>query len=138
MTLYDRYMNGETESVYVDIERMGKTAFSPDNFADIEKVLKETFERVAFNLDIIHKELVAIDYLFKSHFEYNFQRPLHNPLPDTEKLLTTLDKSMKRFGFIPQSLKMFYRIVGGCNFAWDYDTNEDYLELCRPNTNHKP
>ena len=127
MTLYDRYINGETESVYVDIDSMGKTAFSPGNFSDIEKVLKETFQRVAFNLDIIFHELTAFNYLFKTQFEYNFQRPLHKPLADTEELLARLDKSTRQFGFVPQSLKAFYRIVGGCNFAWDYDTNENYI-----------
>jgi hypothetical protein len=127
MTLYDRYMKGETESVYADIESMEKTVFSPDNLSDIEKVLKETFQRVAFNLDIIFNELVAINYLFKTHFEYNFQRPLHMPLADTEKLLTKLDMSTSRFGFVPQSLKTFYRVVGGCNFTWDYETNESYI-----------
>jgi hypothetical protein len=127
MTYYDRYMNGETESVYADIESIGKTAFASDNLTDIEKVLNETFQRVAFKLDIIYNELVAINYLFRAHFEYNFQKPLHNPLADTERLLTKLDKSTRQFGFIPQSLKTFYRTVGGCNFGWDYDTNENYI-----------
>ena len=25
---------------------------------------------------------------------------------------------------------MFYRIVGSCNFAWDYETNEDFIWQC--------
>ena len=29
----------------------------------------------------------------------------------------------KKIGYIPLSLKMFYKIVGSCNFAWDYDEN---------------
>ncbi|HLA57893.1 MAG TPA: hypothetical protein VK622_03990 [Puia sp.] len=126
MTLYERYLSGETKSVYADIESMGHTAFSKKIFPDIENVLNETFKRVAFNLDIIYHELVSINYLFKKSFNYNFEMPLHKPLADTEQLLKILEKSLRPFGFIPQSLKTFYRIVGGCNFGWDYDTNEDY------------
>ena len=127
MTLYERYLSGETNSVYADIESMGYAAFSKNTFPDIENVLNETFKRVAFNLDIIYHELVSVDYLFKKTFNFNFEKPLHKPLADTEQLLTKLEKSLRPFGYIPQSLKTFYRVVGGCNFGWDYDTNEDYI-----------
>lgn len=127
MGFYDRYLNGETEKVYEEIYKLGDDAFLKENFDDIEKVLIETFERVTYNLEIIFKELININYLFKTKFNYNFERPLVKPLPNTEKLLHQLDKSVKRFGFVPLSLKMFYRIVGACNFAWDYETNEDFI-----------
>ena len=130
MTLYDRYINGETETVYEDIYKLGKNGFLESNFTDIEKVLTETFGRVAYNLDIIYKELTNINYLFKTDFEFNFQRPLIKPLADTEKLLARLDKSVRPFGFVPISLKMFYKIVGACNFVWDYETNENVIWQC--------
>jgi hypothetical protein len=130
MTFYDRYINGETETVYADIYKLGQDAFLPDNFVDIEKVLTETFERVAFNLNIIYQELLTINYLFKTDFEFNFERPLIKPLPNTDYLLTKLDNSLKQFGFVPLSLKTFYKVVGACNFAWDYDTNEDFIWNC--------
>ena len=31
---------------------------------------------------------------------------------------------MQPFGYVPLSLKMFYRLVGSCNFTWDYETDE--------------
>ena len=130
MKLYDRYKIGETETVYEDIYKLGGDAFLESNFADIEKVLTETFERVAYNLDIIYKELTNINYLFKTNFEFNFERPLIKPLADTDKLLSRLDKSVRPFGFVPLSLKMFYKIVGACNFGWDYETNEDFIWQC--------
>jgi hypothetical protein len=127
MTFYDRYTSGEREQVYKEIAALGQDAFLPANLHDIEKVLIETFERVSFNLDIIYAELKNINYLFKTSFEYNFQRPLIKPLPDTENLLAKLDGAVKPFGYVPLSLKIFYRIVGACNFGWDYDTNEEYI-----------
>jgi hypothetical protein len=130
MTLYDRYLSGEIETVYEDIYKLGEDAFLETNFADIEKVLTETFERVAYNLDIIYKELTTINYLFKADFEFNFECPLIKPLADTDNLLARLDKSVGQFGFVPFSLKMFYKIVGACNFGWDYETNEDFIWQC--------
>ena len=127
MTLYDRYIKGQTEEVYQDIAALKQTAFLPGNIREIEKVLTETFHRVAYNLDIIYSELQNINYLFKTEFEYNFQRPLHKPLSDTESLLTVLDKAVESYGFVPLSLKFFYRIVGGVNFGWDYETSKDFM-----------
>ena len=92
--------------------------------------MTETFQRVSFNLGIIYSELKYINYLFKTEFKHNFQRQLIKPLADTEKLLSELDKLVRPFGFVPLSLKMFYRIVGACNFGWDYDTNEDFIWQC--------
>lgn len=133
MTLYDRYINGETEEVYQEIYALGQEAFLPTNLPEIEKVMTETFQRVAYNLDIIYKELKSVNYLFKENPKYNFEKPLHKPLPDTELLLEQLDNAVKPFGFIPLSLKFFYKIVGGVNFVWDYETNEDFMwEMADP------
>ena len=82
MTLYDRYISGETETVYEDIYKLGGDAFDENNFADIEKVLTVTFERVAYNLDIIYKELTNINYLFKTSSPMCLP-PSH--LPSSEK-----------------------------------------------------
>jgi len=48
-------------------------------------------------------------------------------LPGTSVLLDKLEKNVKPFGFVPLSLKYFYKIVGGVNFVWDYETNEDFM-----------
>jgi hypothetical protein len=122
MKFYERYINGETDKVYAEIYKLGDDAFLPNTLNDIEKVLEETFKRVVYNLDIIYKELVRIDY--------KFERPLIKPLPDINELLMKLEESVMLFGFVPLSLKMFYRIVGACNFGWDYKTNEDFIWEC--------
>ncbi|GAA6765127.1 hypothetical protein AAFH68_10610 [Flavobacterium sp. CGRL1] len=64
MKFYERYLNGETKTVYNDIYKLGDDAFLPENIIDIENVLTETFERTAHNLNIIYKELTNINYLF--------------------------------------------------------------------------
>jgi hypothetical protein len=65
MTLHQRYINGQTEAVYQDIAAMEQAAFLPKNLPDVEAVLTETFERVAFNLGIIYTEPL---YLTKLYF----------------------------------------------------------------------
>ncbi|MBK6381765.1 MAG: hypothetical protein IPF72_19730 [Chitinophagaceae bacterium] len=57
MTLLDRYLKGETLEVYDDLYALGQEALNPSNFIQTDLILKETFQRVKFNLDIIYKEL---------------------------------------------------------------------------------
>lgn len=133
MTFYDRYLKGQTEQVYQEIYALGRDALLPAHLPDVEKVLTETFQRVAYNLDIIYKELQGIEYLFKTNPEYNFEKPLHKPLPNTEFLIQQLDNAVKPFGYVPLSIKYFYKIVGGVNFVWDFETNEELMwEMADP------
>ena len=114
MTLLEKYKNGEMKEVYAEIQKVGQDVFMPENFPEVEAVLIETFERVAYNLEVIYSELKNINYVF-------YDRPYHKPLPNTDKLLKKLDKAVKDFGFVPLSLKYFYKIVGGVDFAWNYN-----------------
>jgi hypothetical protein len=123
MNLLDNYLKGDYYYVYDEIVKLGNRAFEPDFFPTVEAVLIETFTRVSYNLDIIYAELVKIDYCFNRRTKYDFQRPLLKPSPDAKDLLLKLDNVVKKIGHIPLSLKMFYKIVGSCNFAWDYNEN---------------
>jgi hypothetical protein len=125
MTLLEKYLQGDSERVYDEIYKMGKTAFDPNSYPVVESVLSETFKRVARNLEIIHNELVRINYCFKTECKFNFEYPLLKPLPDVASLLARLDACVKRVGYVPLSIKLFYKIVGSCNFAWNYDANPD-------------
>lgn len=125
MDFYTRYRKGEFKTVYDEILELKQDAFSPENFSEIEMVLEETFRRVSYNLKIIYQELKKIDYLFKTNFESNFDKPLCPPLPNTENLLKNLEKNVSSFGYVPLSLRKFYQIVGSCNFVWNYEINEE-------------
>ena len=127
MNLHERYLNGETKDVYDKIYELGFDAFNSENKEIVEKILIETFERVLFNLEIIYKELVKIGYLFKTNCKFNWEKPLHKPLDNTELLIERTDLIVKPFGFVPLSLKYFYRIVGGVNFVWDFETNDEFM-----------
>jgi hypothetical protein len=100
---------------------MGDEAFVAPLGNEIHDVLSELFARVAYNLQVIYEALVEIGYQFKTEFSYHFEMPLHPPLPETDELLAKLDHLVQPFGYVPISLKYFYAIVGGVNFAWDCD-----------------
>jgi len=128
MNFYERYLSGEDGiSVYSDIYNLKEEAFSDKYFNDIESVLTETFNRVAFNLEIIFSELNNINYAFKTNPQYNSERPLLKPLSNTDSLLVKLDDATKDFGQVPYSLRLFYKIVGACNFGWDYESRPELL-----------
>jgi len=57
MTLSDRYLKGETQAVYEEIYALGEIAFDPAIFPQIDKVLRTTFHRAAFNIAVIYKGL---------------------------------------------------------------------------------
>jgi hypothetical protein len=130
MTFSERYKNGETIEVYSDIVKLGHAAFSEKHFSDIEAVVKETMKRTVHNLAVIYDELENINYNFKRSIQYSFETPLGNPIVDADKLLIQLEKEVAPFGSIPLSLKMFYKIVGSCNFAWDYEVNKNIFWKC--------
>jgi hypothetical protein len=130
MTFLERYKSGETTTVYSDICKLGEEGFSEKYFADIKAVITETMERAAHNLTIIYNELHHTNYNFKRKIQYSFEKPLSKPSDSTDELLIQLDKAVEPFGSVPISLKLFFKIVGSCNFAWDYGTNENILWEC--------
>lgn len=125
MSYFERYLSGETKKVYDDIEKLGQDAFLPANYTEVEAVLIETFRRTNVNLKIIYSELQRINYVFYTGGESSFYNPLLKPLPNAEELVEELEQEVKPFGYVPLSLKLFYKIVGACNFAWNYDVDEN-------------
>ncbi|MBA4851457.1 hypothetical protein [Emticicia sp. BO119] len=125
MKLFDRYINGETTKVYDELSALREGAFNSNNFIQTDLILKETFRRVKFNLDIIYNALKNIDYKFVSTIQYNWQIPVLPPDPNVDLLLFELKSKLKNAGHIPLSLEYFYRIVGSCNFCWDWKVYPD-------------
>lgn len=133
MNFYDRYINGETTAVYDDISRIRLESLNEHERSDIINVLEETFNRVAYNLKVIHRELIHVGYQFKKDCKYNFEKPCHPPLENTEYLLKKVEDAVKEFGFVPLSLQYFYRIVGGVNFVWDFEADKECMwEMADP------
>jgi len=125
MKLYQRYIDGQEQEVYDELIELGDKIFEEKYRLEVETILIEMFQRVRYNLEIIHDELENIGYLFKTKYEFSFEKPLHRPLPNTQQLLEKLENKTSVFGHIPLSLKYFYALVGGVNFCWDYKVNDN-------------
>ncbi len=115
-SFYRRYLAGECESVWQEIYDLKQKAFEKETIKDIQDVLQETMTRVKYNVDLIYSRLSDMKYKF-------FEELVPRIYPDefTEKQLLQLDESVGRYGFVPLSLKEFYRVVGSAFFMWDYD-----------------
>ena len=124
MNLLERYLHGDTIEVYEEIERMGQDAFERSRFREIKAVLNETMTRVVYNLDVIQSALFSEKYCFKKNPRYNFEFPLLKPRWGAQLRIHRLERTVRKFGNVPLSLKVFYKVVGSCNFAWDYDSND--------------
>jgi hypothetical protein len=124
MTLLQRYIAGEYDQVYTEILALSEEAFVAPLADEIHQVLFEMFARVVHNLQIIHDALVARGYRFTTEIKYNMDRPLHSPLPETDRMLGELDACVDPFGHVPIVLKYFYAVVGGVNFEWDRELSE--------------
>jgi hypothetical protein len=137
MDLLEKYLGGDTGQVYEEIEDMGPAGLEGNNLKKVSAVLTETMNRVAFNLDLIYSALVKEKYCFKRSPRHDFEFPLLKPRWGTQFRIYSLDRSVKKFGYVPLSLKMFYKIVGSCNFSWDYQANDkipwegaDPIQIC--------
>jgi len=129
MSLLEKYLQRDAVHVYEEIANMGSDAFKKKNLIEVRAVLTETMNRVAYNLDVIYTALREINYCFNENPRYDFEHPLLKPRWGTRFRIKKLEKAVLSLGYVPLSVKMFFSIVGSCNFAWDYDTNPDMILL---------
>ena len=122
MDLLERYQQGDTHRVYEEIEQLGPDAMERKDFVKIEAVVTETMNRVAYNLDVIYRGLLDEKYCFPKNIRFDFEHPVLKPQQGVNRLIQKLEKSVRKYGSIPLSLKLFYQIVGSCNLAWDYES----------------
>lgn len=125
MNLLEKYRRGGTLEVYDEMERMGSAAFNGENLREVHTVVGETMNRVAYNLDVIYAALLETNYCFKKNPRFDFERPILKPRWGAKFRVRRLEKAVSKFGHVPLSLKMFIRIVGACNFTWDYEAVEE-------------
>ena len=62
MSLLEKYLQGDTVSVYEEISRMGSDAFEKKNLNDVRAILTETMSRVSYNLGVIYTALQEFNF----------------------------------------------------------------------------
>ena len=136
MNYYDRYLNGEYEQVWEELQSLGSAIRQENHFPLACKIAAETMQRVRRNLHIIVSRLQTMDYVFGTYPDgstgYFTQGPL---VPPSEKSLADLAELEEQIGPLPLSLAAFWREVGiidmvGMHPAWP--DNLDPLVINEP------
>lgn len=113
--LLARYLRGEHGSVWNELR--SHEALGGDLLEEAQAVAKETMTRVAQNADLLGGRLAASGW-----------RPLGGgelrtrPRAEEGKIIRQLEEIIG--APLPVSLRVFWEVVGGVNFIWDYESGE--------------
>ena len=114
MSLYERYKAGEYEEVWSQIRAISnRECLASDDIVD---VAKETMERVAKNADLIAGRLQAAGWRALSADAIDLRTA---PSPDDRAIMDLVRDTID--APLPLSMEMFWRVVGGINWVWDYE-----------------
>ena len=120
MTLLEKYLSGQTETVYDEIYSLGSKVFEPVYFQQVDDVLTETFKRVQFNLSVIHEKLRAFGYKFLADEYDDEDKPFVAETGNSEKLILEFEQKVSPY-YIPLSLKYFFKFIRTCDFTWNWN-----------------
>jgi hypothetical protein len=113
MNYLERYLNGEHERVWDELQALGPAVHQDPHYSPACEVAAETMRRVRRNCQLIITRLRALGYVFGTYPDgstgYYTQGPL---LPPSEKTLAALAELEARTGPLPLSLVAFWQEVG--------------------------
>lgn len=131
-TYLDRYLAGECEEVWAELDALGEAVRREPHYSDAKRVAHETMRRVRYNLDLLIVRLPQHGYQFASPKlgERGWTKPrfptLAAPPRNVQKLLAKLEQST---GDLPLSLRAFYEVVGGVYLVGHYPQWDDLVDL---------
>jgi hypothetical protein len=118
MTYLERYLNGEHEQVWIDLQTLGSAARHEPYASDALAVAVETMRRVQRNCARIVARLQAVGYIFGIYPDgtqgYYTDGPLVAPNDTTRTDYSTLNSQL---GPIPLSLTAFWQEVGAVDLV---------------------
>jgi hypothetical protein len=118
--LVSRYRAGEHEAVWIQLRSC--EAIDGDLRDEANAVAIETMKRVASCADLLAERLDALGW-----------KPLYlsmrtAPAPDDRQVFRRIEEFAG--APLPPSLHAFWEVVGGINFIWNYELDEDHPDLC--------
>lgn len=114
-TLLKRYCAGEFEQVWREI-RMHPN-LDGDFREEVVEIADVTMRRVAQNADLLSERLHAVGWKVLSLQNTAFRTP---PTPEDQEVFIRIAEISG--APIPPTLFAFWRMVGGINWVWDYDS----------------
>lgn len=116
-TYLDRYLAGEHEQVWAELQALGARVRDEPLFSDAFAVAHEAMRRVRRDIELLIPRLEALGYQFYAHpTEYEDGDPPRLGTPG-EETRAQLDEIEREFGPLPISLRAFYEVVGAVNLV---------------------
>lgn len=113
MDYLERYLSGEYESVWAELQALGPTVRDEPHFSQASAVAAETMGRVRRDCEMIVSRLRALGYIFGTYPDgstgYYTQGPL---VPPSKQTLSNLAELDERAGPLPLSLSAFWQEIG--------------------------
>jgi len=118
MNYLERYLNGEYEQVWKDLQALGPAVRQEPHYSLARQVAAETMRRVQRNCQLLVSRLRSAGYVFGvypdgSHGYYT-QGPL---VPPSESTRSDCAELQTQVGLLPLSLEAFWQEVGMVDFV---------------------
>ena len=118
MGYLERYLTGEYEQVWNELQALGPAVREQPNYSEAWEVAVETMRRVRRNCERLVTKLGAMGYVFGTYPDgsrgYYSEGPLVPPSAATHADVADLEKQV---GHIPLSLAAFWQEVGSVDFV---------------------
>jgi len=129
MDFLERYINGEHEQVWRDLQKLGAGVRDEPNYTQAKEVAIETMRRVRRNCERIISRLQTLGYVFGTfpdgtHRHYNVE-PLTLP---SSKMQSDCDELESEAGTLPLSLTAFWNEVGSIDLVGMHPSWSDGLD----------
>jgi hypothetical protein len=127
-TFLARYLAGEHEQVWGDLQALGTSVCDEPLYTDARAVAHETMRRVQHNITLLIPRLGDLGYTVGYQWvvdrgdltpEGAQEMEQHKPLlsPPSDEVGLWIEELERRVGPLPLSLRAFYEVVGGVNFV---------------------
>ena len=118
MTYHERYMQGEFEQVWADLQNLGQGVRQEPVYSQAREVADETMRRVRRNCERIVARLRTLDYNFGIYPDGSKGYFTSGPLvPFSESSRADMAALDKAVGPLPISLASFWEVVGSVDLV---------------------
>jgi hypothetical protein len=116
-TLLKRYCAGEFDQVWREIR--SHVSIEGESRDEVMEIADATMRRVAQNADLITERLQTVGWQALSSEYHELRTP---PKPSDEAVFSRITEISG--APIPTTLLAFWRVVGGINWVWDYNSED--------------
>jgi len=118
VTYYERYLNGDHEGVWKQLQDLGSDVRLEPHFSDACAVAAETMRRVQRNCERIVSRLRSMGYSFNAFPDGSRRHYVGEPLVrPSQTFRTDCDELESQAGPLPISLTAFWQEVGAVDFV---------------------